>query len=81
MQNWRIKQTAEGKGLTKVKTQRGIFLGDALSPFISIIEMIPRNHIHGGYKLNKSQETFYQLTHINDSKLFAENENELEIII
>ena len=35
----------KGKTLTEVKIQRGIFQSDALSPLISVIAMMPLNHI------------------------------------
>ena len=34
-----------GKTLTKVKIQRGIFQGDALSPLLFVIAMLPFSHI------------------------------------
>ena len=45
MKNWRIKLTAGGKSLAETKIQRGIFQGDALSPLLFIIAMMPLNHI------------------------------------
>ena len=45
MENWRVKLTAGGKSLAKVKIQRGIFQGDVLSPLLFLIVMMPLNHI------------------------------------
>ena len=39
MKSWKV--TAGGKSLTEVKIQRGIFQGDALSPLLCVIEMMP----------------------------------------
>ena len=80
MENWRLKLTAEGKSLTEVKIQRGIFQGDALSPLLFIIVMMPLNHIlwkcTDRYKLHKSQEKI-----MDDIKLFAKNEKKMETLI
>ena len=41
LENWRVELTAEGKSLAEVKTQRGIFQGDALSLLLFVIAMMP----------------------------------------
>ena len=47
--------------------------------------MMPFNHIlrnyTAGYKLSESQEKINHLLYIDDIKLFAKNEKELEILI
>ena len=82
MKTWRVELTAGGKSLAETKIQRGIFQGDALSPILFIIAMMPLNHIlrkcTAGYKLSRSQEKVNHLIYIDDIKLFAKNENELE---
>ena len=45
MKNWRVELTAGGKSLAETKIQRGIFQGDALSPLLFIIALVPLNHI------------------------------------
>ena len=76
---------AKVKSLTEVKIQKGFFQGDAQSQLLSVIAMMPVNHIHrkctGVYKLHKSQEKINHLVYMDDIKLFAENEKELETVI
>ena len=85
MKNWRVELTAGGKSLAETKIQRGIFQGDALSPLLFIITMMPLNHIlrkcTTGYKLSRSQEKINHLMYMDDIKLFAKNEKELETLI
>ena len=82
MKTWRVELTAGEKSLAGAKIQRGIFQGDALSPLLFIIAMMPLDHIlrkcTPGYKLSKSQEQINQLMYIDDIKLLAKNEKELE---
>ena len=84
MKTWRVKFTAGGR-LAEVKIQRGIFQGDALSPLLFIIAMMPLNHIlrkcTAGYKLSRSQEKVDHLMYMDDIKLFAKNERVLETLI
>ena len=85
MKNWRVELTAGGKILAKTKIQRGIFQCYALSPLLFIIAMMPLNHIlrkcTAGYKLSRSQEKINHLMYMDDTKIFAKNEKELETLI
>ena len=80
-----MELTAGGRSLAKAKVQRGTFQGEALSPLLFIIAMMPLNHIlrkcTAGYKLSESQEKINHLMYMDDIKLFAKNEKELEILI
>ena len=80
MKTWRVELTAEGRRLAEAKIQRGIVQGDALSPLLFIIAMMPRK-CTAGYKLSRSQEKVNHLMYMGDSKLFAKNEKELETLI
>ena len=85
MKTRRVKLTTGGRSLAEAKIQRGIFQGDVLSPLLFIIAMMPLNHILRkctvGYKLSRSQEKINHLMYMDDIKLFAKNEKELETLI
>ena len=55
IKTWRVELTAGGRRLAEAKIQRRVFEGDALSPLLFIIAMMPLNHIlrkcTAGYKL------------------------------
>ena len=83
MKTWRVELTAGGKSLAETKIKRGIFQRDTLSLFI--ISMIPLNHklrkCTGEYKLTRSQGKINHLMNMDEIKLFAKNEKELETLI
>ena len=85
MKTWKVELTAGGRSLAEAKVQRGIFLGDAPSQLQFIIAMMPLNHIlrkcAAVYKLSRSQEKINHLMYLDDIKLFAKNEKELENLI
>ena len=85
LQTWILELTAGGISLAETKIQRGIFQGDVLSPLLFIITLIPLNHILRkctvGYKLSRSQEKINHLMYMDDIKLFAKKEKELETLI
>ena len=45
MKTWRVELTAGGRSLAEAKVQRGIFQGDAQSPFLFITAIMPLNHV------------------------------------
>ena len=85
MKIWTVDLTAGGRSIAETKIQREIFEGDALSPLLFIIAMMPLNHIlrkcAAGYKLSRSQEKIDHLMYMDNIKLFAKNERELETLI
>ena len=85
MQTWRVELIAGGQSLVEVKMQRGIFQGDALSPLLFVIAMMALNlflsKFTARYKLSKSHEKNNYSIYMDDIKLFAQNEKELETLI
>ena len=85
MENWRVELTKEGKSLAKAKIQRKIFQGNGLLPLLFVITIMPLSHIlrksTDGFKVTKSQEKNNHLIYMDDIKLFAKNEKELETLI
>ena len=85
MKTWRVELAAEGKSLGEAKIQRGIFQGDAQSPWLFIIAMMPINptlrKCTAGYKLSRLQENVNHLMYMDDIKLLAKNEKELETLV
>ena len=85
MKTWKVELTAGGRSIAETKIQRGIFQGDALSPLLFILAMMPLNHIPrkcaAGYKLSRLQEKINHLIYMEDIKLFAKNVKELETLI
>ena len=75
MKTWRVELTRGRRSLAEIKIQRGIFQGDALSPLLFIIAMMPLKRIlrkcTAGYKLRRSQEKISHLMYMDDIKLYA----------
>ena len=44
MKTWKVKLTAGRRNLAEAKIRRDTFQGDALSPLLFIIAMMPLNH-------------------------------------
>ena len=73
------------RSLAETKIQRGIFQGDVLSPLLFKIATMPLHHTlrkcTAEYILSRSQEKINHLMYMDDIKLFAKNEKELETLI
>ena len=75
MKTWRVELTAEGRSLAEAKIQRGIFQGDALSPLLFLIALMPLKHALKkytvGHKVSRLQEKINHLMYMDDIKLSA----------
>ena len=85
MNTWRVELTCANQQLGKVNIKRGIFQGDALSPLLFVVAMIPLTHvlrkIKSGYEFTKSKEKINHLLYMDDLKLYAKNEKELDSLV
>ena len=77
MKNWGVELTAAGRRLGETKIQRGIFQGDALSPLLFIIAMMPLNHILKKCTAGYRKRSITRMT----SNYLPKNEKELETLI
>ena len=60
MKNWKVELTSGGETLGEVKTNKGIFQRDSLSPILFIITLLPLSillrDMKAGYMLGESRE-------------------------
>ena len=87
MGNWKTDLTANGEVLGEVEIRRGIFQGDSLSPLLFIVAMIPltillrREQRTLGYEFGKEKRRMNHLLFMDDLKLYASNEVDLEKLL
>ena len=82
MENCNMELTATEQTLAGVKMQRGIFLGDALLFIIAMMSFIYIfRKCTEDYKFIKSQEKINHIMYMDNIKIFAKNEKELETSI
>ena len=83
MRNWKTELTSCGASLGTVNIKRGIFKGNSLSPLIFVICMIPLSKVlrktKAGYQLGDVK--INHLLFMDDSKLFAKNQNEIDNLV
>ena len=82
MNTWKVELTSGENGLGMVNIRRGIFQGDSLSPILFVLCLIPLsallNGMGDGYKLRKDRGKINHLLFMDDLKLYAKNEKELD---
>ena len=68
-----------------MKTRRGIFQGDSLSPLLFVMMMIPLTSVPRqtkiSYELKKRGKKINDLLFMNDLKLFAKNEDQIDNLV
>ena len=83
MKSWRLELTCGAETLREVPINRGIFQGDALSPLLFVIALIPLTHIvrtaNSGYEF-RTGETINHLLFMDDLKLYCKSVKALEDI-
>ena len=74
-----------GEVLGTVDIKRGIFQGDSLSPLLFVMIMIPLSkqlrESGYGYTLTNESRKLNHLLFMDDLKLYAKNEEELEEVV
>ena len=84
MPQWKTQLTCNGDMLGEVKIKRGIFQGDSFSPLLFIIVLIPLslilNETQIGYNI-AGHDKINHLLFMDDLKLYAKNEAELDSLI
>ena len=85
MESWRVELTSNDISLGEVNIKRGIFQGDSLSPLLFIIAMTPltlvlRKSKHA-FQIGRSKEALNHLLYMDDLKLYAKTDKELEGLV
>ena len=84
MKSWRVERTCGSKTLREVPIKRGILQGDALSPLLFVIALIPLTHIlrtaNPGYEF-RTGETINHPLFRDDLKLYSKSEKALDSFI
>ena len=85
MKTWRTNLTANDDNLGKVCIRRGISQGDSLSPLLFVLAMMPLSMIlrkvSAGYVMKKDGCKINHLLFMDDLKLFAKNEAEIDSLV
>ena len=84
MKQWNTELTASNQRLGNVKIRRGIFQGDSLSPLLFVL-MIPLTLVlrqtKAFYELKKGSKKINHLLFMDDLKLFATNEDQIDSLV
>ena len=85
MTKWQLSLTSNGKDLGDVNVKRGIFQGDSLSPLLFVVSMIPMTIVlrkaKAGYDWGKKQFSLNHLLFMDDLKLYAKNEEQIDSLV
>ena len=85
MKSWCTQLTSNGADLGEVKIRRGIFQGDSLSPLLFVIALIPMSlvlrKVKMSYSLGKDSGTINHLLFMDDLKLYAMSESQIDSLI
>ena len=85
MKTWITNLTANDECLGKVNIRRGIFQGDSLSPLLFVLALFPLSmilrNVSAGYEMKKDGCRINHLLFMDDLKLFAKNEKEIDSLV
>ena len=79
MKQWNTELTASNQRVGNVKIRCGIFQGDSLSPLLIALVMKPLTK--ASYELEKGGKKINHLLFVDDLKLFAKNEDQIDSLI
>ena len=85
MKQWNTDLTASNQRLGNVKIRRGTFQGDSLSPLLFVLVMIPLTLVlrqtKASYELKKGGKKINHSQFMDDLKLFAKNEDQINKLV
>ena len=85
MKQWNTEPTARNQRLENVKIRRGIFPGDGLSPLLFVLVKIPLilvlRQTKTFYELRKGGKKINHLLFMDNLKLFAKNEDQIDSLV
>ena len=85
MPDWATNLYAGNNHLGTVKIRRGIFQGDSFSPLLFVLALIPLSMVlrksEIGYQLGKDQPKINHLLFMDDLKLFAKTEDQIDSLV
>ena len=86
MVHWKTNLTCNGNELGSIEIKRGIFQGDALSPLLFIISMLPLSFLlqreeRLGFRFGSFGQLINHLFFMDDLKLHAKNEHDLKKLV
>lgn len=85
MAQWKLSLTSNGEELGDVNVRRGIFQGDSLSPLLFVLSMIPLSmllrKVNVFYEWQKKEFKVNHLLFMDDLKLYAKNEEQIDSLI
>ena len=85
MKQWNTEQTAGNRRFGNLKTKCGIFQSDSLSPLLFVLGMIPLTmslrQTKASYELMTGGKKINHLLFMDDLKLFAKNEDQIDSLV
>ena len=85
MERWNVDLVAGNEKLGNVRIRRGIFQGDSLSPLLFVLVLILLTIILGkmkaGYQVGTQRSSINHLLFMDDLKLYAKNEKQLDSLV
>ena len=85
MKQWNVELTASNQRLGNVRIRRGIFQGDSLPPLLFVLMIIPLTLVLRqtkiSHELEKGGKKINHLLFMDDLKLFAKNEDQIDSLV